>query len=78
MFEISRYILIWDAHFLLQFCVISITSFWVGLLWFSALQLTILPPHQERPSDKETSDPKRKRESLEAATAPAKETEVKV
>ena len=34
--------LIWDAHFLLYFCAIhaiSSTSFWVGPLWFSALQL---------------------------------------
>ena len=32
----------WDAHFLLHFCAIhaiSSTSFWVGPLWFSALQL---------------------------------------
>ena len=34
--------LVWDAHFLLHFCaihVISSASFWVGPLWFSALQL---------------------------------------
>ena len=41
-FQIFGHMLVWDAHFSLHFCAIhaiSSTSFWVGPLWFSALQI---------------------------------------
>ena len=44
-FHIFGHMLIWDAHFLLHFCAIyaiSSTSFCVGPLWFSALQMSLL------------------------------------